>query len=110
MTDSSIQARAQRLMSEVPLIDGHNDLPIQLRLHFKNQINDESKCSFREGLFTETDLVKLKQGHVGGQFWSVFIECAPEKENPDWNDDDVCFYLTFNNLFSRFGGGSCCCC
>ncbi|KAI1609056.1 dipeptidyl aminopeptidase [Exophiala viscosa] len=84
MADSDVHQRVQRLLAEYPLIDGHNDLPIQLRIHFHNKIYDP-KCTFRDGLFTETDLVKLKKGQVGGQFWSVYVECGAPNE--DWNDD-----------------------
>lgn len=32
------QARTERLLSETPLIDGHNDLPFLVRLQLNNQI------------------------------------------------------------------------
>jgi hypothetical protein len=88
MEDGTLEAKARRLLSEFPLIDGHNDLPMQLRQHFQNQIYDKTRCDFRNGMFTHTDLIKLQQGKLGGQFWSVYVQCKPE--NTNWNEDDVC--------------------
>ncbi|KAK4940306.1 hypothetical protein LTR10_019522 [Elasticomyces elasticus] len=69
------QGRNERLLATTPLIDGHNDLPYLLRLELKNKIYDDSKFTFRESLASHTDLRRMKQGKVGGQFWSVFVEC-----------------------------------
>jgi len=87
MEDGVLEAKARQLLSEYPLIDGHNDLPMQLRRHFHNQIYDKDKVDFRNGLFTQTDLMKLQRGKLGGQFWSVYVTCKPE--NTNWNEDDV---------------------
>jgi len=87
MERESLELRAQRLLTEFPLIDGHNDLPFQIRIHFQNQIYDTSKFTFREGLFTETDIIKVKKGQVGGQFWSVYVQCG--SESTDWDSDEV---------------------
>jgi membrane dipeptidase len=53
----------------MPIIDGHNDLPMQLRARFGNRVDhlDEN----RPGL--HTDIPRLREGGVGGQFWSVFV-------------------------------------
>ncbi|EXJ96510.1 hypothetical protein A1O1_01636 [Capronia coronata CBS 617.96] len=67
--------RTERVLKTTPLIDGHNDLPYLLRLELKNRIYDEGKFTFREGLASHTDLQRMKEGRVGGQFWSVFVEC-----------------------------------
>uniref|UniRef100_A0A4W5QAU8 Dipeptidase n=1 Tax=Hucho hucho TaxID=62062 RepID=A0A4W5QAU8_9TELE len=39
LTQDEHMNNALRLMSETPLIDGHNDLPWQLRMKFNNQLN-----------------------------------------------------------------------
>ncbi|MBL7261649.1 dipeptidase [Paractinoplanes lichenicola] len=51
------------------IIDGHNDLPMQLRGRFGYRV---------EGLDQErpelqTDIPRLRAGGVGGQFWSVYV-------------------------------------
>jgi membrane dipeptidase len=50
------------------LIDGHNDLPWQLRRH-------DDDLDLRAGTpgVTHTDLARLRAGGVGGQFWSVYV-------------------------------------
>jgi membrane dipeptidase len=64
-----------RILKEVPLIDGHNDLPWQYRERVKNQLaqidlrQDQSKLEKP----LHTDIARLRQGHVGGQFWSVYV-------------------------------------
>ncbi|MEU4237669.1 dipeptidase [Actinoplanes sp. NPDC026619] len=53
----------------MPIIDGHNDLPMQLRGRFGYRVEglDES----RPGV--QTSLPRLRAGRVGGQFWSVYV-------------------------------------
>lgn len=75
---TSYAERTKHLMSTTPLIDGHNDMPHMVRKELANKIYDISKFTLREGLISHTDLVKLKQGGVGGQFWSVYIPCLDE--------------------------------
>lgn len=35
------------------------------------------------GLASHTDLARMKEGRMGGQFWSVFIECDPNLAHPN---------------------------
>jgi microsomal dipeptidase-like Zn-dependent dipeptidase len=59
---------ATALLARSPLIDGHNDLPWQLREAGAAQTDIAAPVSF-----THTDLRRLAQGKVGAQFWSVFV-------------------------------------
>ncbi|KAJ6036303.1 hypothetical protein N7540_000582 [Penicillium herquei] len=70
----TLSDRADRILKSSPLIDGHNDLPYLLRIELRNQIYSD-RFSFREALASHTDLKRMKEGRVGGQFWSVFMEC-----------------------------------
>ena len=36
--NNTVEARVMRILDRVPLIDGHNDLPWQLRENFKDQL------------------------------------------------------------------------
>ncbi len=69
---SDHQARARALHKQVPLIDGHNDYPWALR-------GLDSGRDFARGDITGsmpklmTDIPRLRQGGVGGQFWSVYV-------------------------------------
>lgn len=64
--------RALRLMSETPLIDGHNDLPWQLRKQFNNQLNNVDLHTLNT---THTNIQKIKDGRLGAQFWSAYVPC-----------------------------------
>jgi membrane dipeptidase len=63
---------ALRVLATTPLIDGHNDLPWQIRL------NEAARMDVRAyGLESRpqghTDLPRLREGRLGGQFWSVYV-------------------------------------
>ncbi|KAF7157263.1 hypothetical protein CNMCM5623_001386 [Aspergillus felis] len=62
--------KAQRLLQQVPLIDGHNDFPWMVRGHF---LNDLSKGDLNHLTIGQTDIARLRRGMVGGQFWSAFV-------------------------------------
>lgn len=67
-------ALAQRILAQVPLIDGHNDFPYMIRGWFLNQLhNSEPEFNIQDMPVGQTDLTRLGRGRVGGQFWSVFI-------------------------------------
>ncbi|MFG1603355.1 dipeptidase [Actinoplanes sp. NPDC049265] len=65
------------VLRAAPVIDGHNDLPMQLRAQRSYSV---------EGLDQElpgvqTDLPRLRAGGVGAQFWSVYVPSVlPEPE------------------------------
>jgi membrane dipeptidase len=72
--DAELLAQAQRVLQEVPLVDGHNDLPSQLILQADGML---SHATLAEGdARFMTDLPRLKQGRLGAQFWSAWV--APE--------------------------------
>ncbi|GAA1970539.1 dipeptidase [Terrabacter lapilli] len=63
--------RARELLSSHPLVDGHNDLPWAAR---ELTGYDFDALDIAERLTTtQTDLPRLADGGVGGQFWSVFV-------------------------------------
>ncbi|MGH9363504.1 MAG: dipeptidase, partial [Thermoanaerobaculia bacterium] len=67
--------RARALLEEVPLVDGHNDLPWELRSRFRNHLAAIDLTQDQSGLEKplHTDLVRLERGGVGAQFWSVYV-------------------------------------
>lgn len=65
---------ARQILREVPLIDGHNDVPWQYRKHS----NDFSAIDLAGDTAhlqpaMATDIPRLRAGCVGGQFWSVYV-------------------------------------
>lgn len=67
-------AQARAVLSRVPLVDGHNDVPWQYRERVQNHMDrlDFSRTSELDPPM-HTDLSRLAAGGVGGQFWSVYI-------------------------------------
>ena len=66
--------RARLLHASSLLVDGHNDLPWELRGRI-DQL-DISKLQ-RDKL--QTDIPRLRQGGVGAQFWSVWVPVSTAK-------------------------------
>jgi membrane dipeptidase len=72
--DPKVQARIDRILKATPLIDGHNDLAEQLRENYGMSVADLASGSDRRADHPlMTDMARLHQGRVGGQFWSVYI-------------------------------------
>jgi membrane dipeptidase len=72
--DAKIQARIDRILKATPLIDGHNDIAEQLRENYDLKV--EGLASGTDQWKPKplmTDMARLHQGRVGGQFWSVYI-------------------------------------
>jgi membrane dipeptidase len=63
---------ARKLLRSTPLIDGHNDLPWEIRT-FKEAPMDVAAYDLRKRTPKHTDLGRLKDGLVGAQFWSIYI-------------------------------------
>ena len=69
--DDPYLARARRILSQTPLIDGHNDLPWRIREDSVARGNVDA-YDLRKRAPGHTDLDRLKKGMVGAQFWSVY--------------------------------------
>ncbi len=79
-------ATANAALDIAPIFDGHNDVPNQLRARVANQINGfdfedttDTGAAHPQGAVMQTDLVRLKQGKVGAQFWSVYVPSNPDE-------------------------------
>ena len=72
--------RIARILAQTPLIDGHNDLPWEIRVRFGSDLGKVDLGRSTLPLPAPagapplmTDIPRLRAGHVGGQFWSVYI-------------------------------------
>ena len=77
------KARVARVLKATPLIDGHNDWPEVLREREGDArwtVDLRSRLKAGDELYN-TDIARLKQGMVGGQFWSVFV--SPSLPGPE---------------------------
>jgi membrane dipeptidase len=74
------QHRVEQVLLRTPLIDGHNDLPWEIRDRFKGDLSavdlksDTKHLPFpADASPLMTDIPRMRAGHMGGQFWSVWI-------------------------------------
>ncbi len=70
--DDPALAHAEAILARHPVIDGHNDLPWAIRENAAAP-RDVVAYDLRSRTKGATDLERLRQGHVGGQFWSVYV-------------------------------------
>ncbi len=71
---------AAAALDAAPVWDGHNDVPIQLRARVGNVIGDfdfedtsDTGADHSAGRTMHTDLIRLREGKVGAQWWSVYV-------------------------------------
>ncbi len=65
-------AHARALLKTVPLIDGHNDLPWEIRAS-DSAPRDVQAYNLNLPTRGNTDIARLRAGEVGAQFWSIYI-------------------------------------
>jgi len=81
---ADVSARVAQVLARTPLIDGHNDLAWELRDRFAGKLEKidllsdtaklpKSASAPDDQIPLMTDIPRLRAGHVGGQFWSVWI-------------------------------------
>ncbi|KAG8795137.1 hypothetical protein FRC12_017639 [Ceratobasidium sp. 428] len=61
-----------KILRKTPLIDGHIDLPDMVRRYHRNNLSD---IDMRERMRAQVDIPRLRDGRVGGFFWSVYVDC-----------------------------------
>ena len=65
-------AHVHALLKITPMVDGHNDLPWAMR-EYANAPLDVVAYDLTKPTKGMTDLARLRKGHIGGQFWSVYV-------------------------------------
>ena len=73
--DAALAARVARVLADTPLIDGHNDLPWELRVRGDVDLRVDQSLHGKTMIGQAplmTDIPRLRAGGVGGQFWSVW--------------------------------------
>jgi len=69
--DDPFLARARALHLSVPMFDGHNDYPWEVR---QRAGKDPAALDIRSARTdTMTDIPRMRRGGVGAQFWSVYV-------------------------------------
>lgn len=79
---------AETALKEAPVWDGHDDVAEQLRDRYKDMLADfdfRDTTHAKPGSYgtggMQTDLARMRRGHVGAQFWSAYVSAdLPEPE------------------------------
>ncbi|XP_056230251.1 dipeptidase 2 [Seriola aureovittata] len=74
----SERERVHDLMSRYPLIDGHNDLPLKLRILHNNRL---SQFDLHNVSKVATDINRLQAGHVQAQMFAVYVLCGAQEKD-----------------------------
>ncbi|KAK5618482.1 hypothetical protein CRENBAI_017589 [Crenichthys baileyi] len=72
----SEKERAHNLTYKYPLIDGHNDIALQLRILHNNKL---SKINLTHLNKVATDISRLRAGHVQTQMFAVYTLCGAQQ-------------------------------
>ena len=75
--DDPALRQAREFLKKNPLIDSHNDLPAVIRESGKPP-RDVIAYDLNHRTAGDTDIARLREGGVGGQFWSVYIPSSAE--------------------------------
>jgi membrane dipeptidase len=65
--------RIRALLASAPVVDGHNDLPWELRQRVRYDLDVIDIAQDQSGIGLHTDIPRLRVGGVGAQFWSVYV-------------------------------------
>ena len=69
--DAELLERARRIHARAPVVDGHNDLPWEIR---QEAGSDLDRMDPRGHLpARHTDIPRLRSGGVGGVFWAAYV-------------------------------------
>jgi membrane dipeptidase len=71
MTTTDALAHVHRILDKVPLIDGHNDLPIIIRKQAGCDVSAFDLTKAHQGY--DTDIPRLKKGRLAAQWWAAFV-------------------------------------
>ncbi|KAK7170382.1 hypothetical protein R3I94_000568 [Phoxinus phoxinus] len=70
--------RTLDIMTKYPLIDGHNDLALRLRIIYNNKLN---LINMHNIPHVATDISRLTAGHVGGQVFAAYVLCTAQDKD-----------------------------
>lgn len=73
--DAALRKRVDKVLAKTPLVDGHNDVPWQIREQAALNLDEFPFATSTETLDPpmHTDLPRLRAGGWGGVFWSVWV-------------------------------------
>jgi membrane dipeptidase len=97
--DPRLLERARSILQRAPLIDTHNDLPYAL---FLKNAGDLTKVDLgKRQPDLPADLPRLREGRVGAQYWSVYVESETQLTRTALHEALRIFDLSLRMIESR---------
>ncbi|WWD18107.1 hypothetical protein CI109_102556 [Kwoniella shandongensis] len=72
---------AKYYLKSSPVIDGHIDLPEIPRMFYKNNV---SAFDLNKKTVGHLDVPRIREGHLGGFFWSIYVDCHDGEYGDDF--------------------------
>jgi membrane dipeptidase len=99
--DARLLAKAQALLDKEPFIDTHNDLPSML-LEAKG--GDLTPYDLLKKQYTLcADIPRLREGRVGAQYWSVYVDSGTQKTHTSLHEAMREFDVALRMIRSQTG-------
>jgi membrane dipeptidase len=98
--DPALVERARALLKQAPFIETHNDLPSML-LEVKGDLVKYDLSKVQPKLCA--DIPRLRDGGVGAQYWSVFVESATQKTHTSLHEAMREFDVALRMIRSQAG-------
>lgn len=81
MIPDEARTRARAIHDSLPVVDGHNDLPWEIRTRASGSLSIADPRVALPGF--QTDFPRMRQGGVGVQFWSVYVPAWSRRPRVD---------------------------
>ncbi|HEY9125747.1 MAG TPA: dipeptidase [Acidobacteriaceae bacterium] len=76
-TDPKLLEKAKTLLRQAPLIDTHNDLPSMILEVAKGDLTKLDLAKEQPSVCA--DIPRLRQGCVGAQYWSIYVDAGTQR-------------------------------
>merc|ERR1719491_2419235 len=87
-TPEARMAAVRLLLKEVPLVDGHNDLPWNIRKFIHNKLNTVNFTHnlkyidpWAKSRWSHTDIGRMVGGQIGCQLWVAYAPCGAQHKD-----------------------------
>jgi membrane dipeptidase len=97
--DPKLLERARSILQRAPLIDTHNDLPYAMFLKNGGDLTKVDLSKRQPDL--PADIPRLREGRVGAQYWSVYVDSETQLTRTSLHDALRIFDLALRIIESR---------
>ena len=97
--DPKLLERARSILQRAPLVDTHNDLPYALMLKTGGDLTKVDLGKLQPDL--PADIPRLREGRVGAQYWSVYVDSETALTRSSLHDAVRIFDIALRAIESR---------